>query len=79
MEVTVKSDLNEIRKTLDLNNKLIVLEKEIKIIQDIVRPFYDKIEALKSDKDRLYLAIKEKYPNITQEEIEKDIMSKVEE
>jgi len=79
METTVKSDLNEIRKTLELNNKLIVLEKEIKIIQDIVRPYYDKIEALKNDKDRLYLAIKEKYPNITQEEIEKDIMSKVEE
>ena len=79
MEVTVKSDLNEIRKTLDLNNKLIVLEKEIKIIQDIVRPYYDKIEALKNDKDRLYLAIKEKYPNITQEEIEKDIMSRVDE
>jgi len=79
METTVKSDLNEIRKTLELNNKLIVLEKEIKIIQDIVRPYYDKIEALKNDKDRLYLAIKEKYPNITQEEIEKDIMSRVDE
>lgn len=79
MEATVKSDLNDIRKTLELNNKLINIEKEIKIIQDIIRPYYDVIESLKSDKDRLYLAIKEKYPNITQEEIEKDIMSRVEE
>jgi len=79
MEATVKSDLNEIRKTIELNNKLTTLEKEIKIIQDIIRPYYEKIESLKTDKDRLYLAIKEKYPNITQEEIEKDIMSRVDE
>lgn len=79
MEIVVKSDLNEIRKTLELNNKLLVLEKEIKSIQDIVKPYYDTIENLKNDKDKLYLAIKEKYPNITTEQIEKDIMSNVEE
>lgn len=79
MEIVVKSDLNEIRKTLELNNKLLVLEKEIKSIQDIVKPYYDTIENLKNDKDKLYLAIKEKYPNITTEQIERDIMSNVEE
>jgi len=79
METVVTSDLNEIRKTLELNNKLLLLEKEIKIIQDLVKPYYDTIENLKNDKDKLYLAIKEKYPNITTEQIEKDIMSKVEE
>ncbi len=30
MESVVKSDLNEMRKTLELGNKLLVLEKEIK-------------------------------------------------
>ena len=79
METTVKSDLNDVRKILELNNKLIYIEKEIKIIQDIIKPYYDVIENLKTDRDRLYLAIKEKYPDITQEEIEKDIMSRVEE
>jgi len=79
METVVKSDLNEIRKTLELNNKLISLEKEIKSIQSIIRPYYDTIENLKNDRDRLYLAIKGKYPNITSEQIEKEIMSRVEE
>ena len=75
----VNSNINDIRKTLELNNKLIVLEKEIKKIQDIVKPFYDVIENLNKDRDVLYLAIKEKYPNITTEQIEREIMSKVEE
>lgn len=79
MESVVKSDLNEMRKTLELGNKLLVLEKEIKNIQDIIKPFYEAIEKLKDDRDRLYLAIKEKYPNISIEQIEKEIMSKVEE
>jgi len=79
METIVNSDLNEVRKTLELNSKLMVLEKEIKYIQDVIRPYYDAIENLRNDKDRLYLAIKEKYPNITTEQIEKDIMEKVEE
>ena len=47
MENVVKSDLNEMRKTLELGNKLLVLEKEIKNIQDIIKPFYDSIEKLK--------------------------------
>ena len=79
METVVHSDLNEMRKTLELNNKLLILEKEITTIQNLIKPFYDNIENLKNDRDRLYLAIKEKYPNITQQEIENDIMGRVEE
>jgi len=79
METIVHSDMNDLRKTLELNNKLMFLEKEIKKIQDIVRPYYDNIEKLKGARDRLYLAIKEKYPNITDELIEKEIMSRVKE
>ena len=75
----VKSDLNEMRKTLELNEKLIYLEKEIKYIQDIIRPYYTNIENLKNDRDRLYLSIKEKYPSITEQQIEREIMSKVDE
>ena len=79
MESLVNSDLNDVRKTLELNSKLMILEKEIVSIQNIIKPHFDIIEKLKDDRDRLYLAIKEKYPNITQQEIEKEIMSKVEE
>lgn len=78
MESIVMSDLNEMRKTLELNEKLIYLEREINSIQNIIKPYYQVIENLKNDTDRLYLAIKEKYPNITEKEIEQDIMSRVE-
>lgn len=79
MESIVHSSSNDIRKTMELNEKLINVEKELTSIQNIIKPYYDKIENLKNDTDRLYLAIKEKYPNITQKEIERDIMSRVEE
>jgi len=79
MESVVKSDKNDVRKTMELNNKLLLVEKEIVSIQKIIKPYYEVIEKLRSDKDKLYLAIKEKYPNITQEQIEKDIMSNVDE
>lgn len=77
MESVVKSDKNDIRKTLELNNTLMVLEKEIISIQNMVKPYHDEIEKLRNDTDKLYLAIKEKYPNITPSEIEDEIMSKV--
>lgn len=79
MESVVESELNDVRKTLELNSKLISIEKEINKIQDIIRPYYEAIEKLKADSDKLYLVIKEKYPNITAAEIENEIMSKVEE
>jgi predicted nucleic acid-binding Zn-ribbon protein len=79
MENIVYSDLNAVRKTLDLNGRLMDMEKEIKNIQDTIRPFYENIEKLENDSDRLYLSIKEKYPNITNKEIEYEIMSRVDE
>jgi len=79
MANVVDSDLNEIRKALELDTKLLELDKEIKKVQKMVQPYYDTIEKLRYDTDKLYLAIKEKYPNITPAEIEKEIMSRVEE
>lgn len=79
MENVVNSDLNEIRKSLELDTRLLELDKEIRNIQSTIKPHYDKIEELKKDSDKLYLAIKEKYPNITAQEIEQQIMSRAEE
>ena len=79
MEKIVFSELNDVRKTLELNNRLMDLDKEIKRIQELIRPYYNTIENLKTERDRLYVAIKEKYPNITDDEIEKEIMQNVKE
>jgi len=79
MEKIVFSEINDVRKTLELNNRLMDLDKEIKRIQELIRPYYNTIEKLKTERDRLYVAIKEKYPNITDDEIEREIMQKVKE
>lgn len=75
----LNSDLNDVRKTLELNNRLLILEKEIVSIQNIVRPYSENIEKLRGDSDRLFLSIKEKYPNIDDKAIEDEIMSHIEE
>lgn len=79
MESVIKSDKNDVRKTLELNSTLMLLEKEIVSIQKSIKPYSDVIEHLKTDSDKLFLAIKEKYPNMTPSEIEAEIMSKVDE
>lgn len=79
-ELIVKDpDISEARKKLTLNQKLYEMDKNIRTIQNTIKPFYDKIEKLREDADRLLIAIKEKYPNISPQEIEKDIMSHVRE
>lgn len=75
----INSDLNEVKKILELNNRLLILEKEIVSIQNIVRPYSENIEKLRGDSDRLFLSIKEKYPNIDDKDIEEEIMSHIEE
>jgi len=75
----INSNLNEVKKILELNNRLLILEKEIVSIQNIVRPYSENIEKLRGDSDRLFLAIKEKYPNIDDKDIEEEIMSHIEE
>lgn len=74
----MNSDLNEVRKTLELNNRLLILEKEIVSIQNIIRPYSENIEKLRGDSDRLFLSIKEKYPNIDDKSLEDEIMSHIE-
>ena len=74
----INSDLNEVKKILELNNRLLILEKEIVSIQNIVRPYSENIEKLRGDSDRLFLAIKEKYPNIDDKALEEEIMSHIE-
>jgi len=70
-------DLSDVRKTLTLNNRLLDIERSIKKIQDSIKPYYENIESLRGDADRLYIAIKEKYPNISKDDIQTEIMKYV--
>lgn len=72
-EDIINSDLNDVTKRLKLNLQLNEIEKRINDIQDKIRPYYEKIESLRLQADRLYSAIIEKYPNITTEDIQTQI------
>ena len=73
METIIEEDMNDITKRLKLNNDLIKIEKIIKKIQDRIKPHYDNIERLRKDADKLYNSITEKYPNLSEKEIETQI------
>ena len=77
MKDILNSEFNDVRKTIELNNKLMVLEKEIIAIQNIIKPYSEKIKKLRDDSDRLFLAIKEKYPDIDNITLENEIMSQI--
>lgn len=77
MELIVKSDINNFKKTVELNGKLILLDREISQVQEIIKPYLEAIEKLNKEKDVLYEAIKEKYPNISDKTIEKEIMEHI--
>ena len=73
MESIVDKDMNDITKRLKLNDDLIKMERLINQVQNRIRPHYDNIESLRTDADKLYNSISEKYPNITEAEIQKEI------
>lgn len=73
MNIIVKEDMNDITKRLRLNNDLLKIEKIINQIQNKIKPHYEKIENLRSDADKLYTSITEKYPNISEKEIQEQI------
>lgn len=69
----INSELSDVTKRLKLNLQLNEIEKRINEIQDKIRPYYEKIENLRLQADRLYSSIIEKYPNISTEEIQQQI------
>ncbi len=73
MENIIDEDMNDITKRLKLNNDLQKIERIIKEIQSKIKPHYDNIEKLRTDADRLYNSIMEKYPNVTEQEIKNQI------
>jgi len=69
----IDSELHDVTKRLKLNEQLINTEKIINNIQKRIRPHYNNIDQLKKDANNLYTSIIEKYPNISKDEIEKEI------
>ena len=56
-----------VKKLLDINDS-------IDKIKNVILPYYDKIKGLDDSQKLLYDNIKDKYPNITDEEIQEQIV-----
>lgn len=73
IEELIKIDMNDVTKRLKLNNTLNGIDKLMKDIQTRIQPHYDHIENLRTDADKLYNSIREKYPNIDEEEMKNEL------
>ena len=62
----------------ELNDKLNDIEKVMVETQKELQPYFDKIDFLKEESSILYNNILEKYPGITQEEIQEQIIPHLE-
>lgn len=68
-----KIDVNNPNIEKIINEKSVILEKNINNVQDTIMPIYQRLSNLEKEADRLYDAIKEKYPGISNEEIQSQI------
>ena len=77
--IKIKNELNNAYILLEnskidkefLDDKISNLTKDINDLQSITEPIIKIIEKLKYDSDKLFENIKEKYPNITEQELKK--------
>jgi len=76
-----KQELKRLQEELnaDMNEQLVIekaaeIEKNLKLIQDIIIPLEEKIVKLQKDADKLFENIKDRYPNITVEEIQNSLI-----
>lgn len=85
LEDIKSNDVKKMREASDLKDisekitkKLTEIETEEQKIIHLIKPINDRIEKLREEENYLYKQIKEKYPNLTDEEIIKEIHSHLE-
>jgi broad-specificity NMP kinase len=69
-------DVDELSEEIYIK-KLTELNTVVDDIKREVMPYHDKVVVLDNDQKKLYRAIKDKYPNILDEEIQKQIIPHV--
>ncbi len=70
-----KSPIEKIKK--NIQNDLNDIESNIIKINNKLLPVLEKLEKLKKDSKELYSAIKDKYPNLSEQEIQNQIFEKL--
>jgi small-conductance mechanosensitive channel len=72
--IDIKKEIDNVDNENDFKEKLIIIEKNIKNIETILKPHLDKIKNLEKSADTLFENIKERYPNISKEEIQNELI-----
>lgn len=72
-QVTSKPELTNIGE--QLIKKLEDVELEEKKLSSLIKPINDRIDKLREEENILYKALKQKYPNISDEELKKELHS----
>ena len=57
-----------------LNENLNEIDLKINKILKIIQPHFDEMDKLKKDSKELFISIKDKYPHMTEEEIQKEVI-----
>lgn len=70
----LQEELNEDMKEDIIKEKLVLIEKNIKFIENIIEPHVNKINQLEKDAEKLFEKIKEKYPNREVSDIQNDLI-----
>jgi hypothetical protein len=61
----------------ELQNSLIVVDVKINKINSELKPILDKMTGLQKKSSDLFISIKEKYPNLSEKEIQETIFKKI--
>jgi DNA repair ATPase RecN len=70
-----KSPIQKIKK--DISDDLNDIESNIILINNKLLPILEKLEKLKKDSKELYSAIRDKYPNLSEQDIQNQIFEKL--
>jgi chromosome segregation ATPase len=72
--LNLKDEINPQMNEELIRGKFIEIEKKIKSIEDILDPYNQQIRKLEKEADILFEHIKERHPNLTKEDIERELI-----
>ena len=70
----IESELNDKMDEDLIRSKMTEIEKNLKSIENIIVPFDKKVKKLEKDADKLFENIKSRYPKMTAEEIQNEMI-----
>lgn len=73
------SEISDIAKQTKLSELLDIYESEISKLHEIIEPYIKQMDDLKKNSEILYKTIKEKYPGIPDNELQKQIFTQINE